>query len=78
MVRARAHRRLAGFGSFALLALAAELAGRGRYRIVLPAGYYDVTTVERVGIGRNIRPRAVHVRIGRDDRMNFSLDTGIR
>ena len=28
MVRARAHRRLAGFGSFALLALAAELAGR--------------------------------------------------
>ena len=28
MVRARAHRRLAGFGAFALLALAAELAGR--------------------------------------------------
>ena len=28
MDRARAHRRLAGFGSFALLALAAELAGR--------------------------------------------------
>jgi len=28
MDRARAHRRLAGFGSFALLALAAELVGR--------------------------------------------------
>ena len=28
MDRARAHRRLAGFGSFALLALVAELAGR--------------------------------------------------
>jgi hypothetical protein len=28
MVRARAHRRLAGFGSFALLALVAELVGR--------------------------------------------------
>src|SRR3954465_7494686 len=28
MDRARAHRRVAGFGSFALLALAAELAGR--------------------------------------------------
>jgi hypothetical protein len=50
----------------------------GRYRIVLPAGYYDVTTVERIGIHRNIRPGAVHVRLGYDDRLNFSIDTGIR
>ena len=28
MERARAHRRLAGFGSFALLALVAEITGR--------------------------------------------------
>jgi hypothetical protein len=50
----------------------------GRYRIALRAGYYAVRTVERIGIDRNIRPRCVHVRAGRFDRIAFRIDTGIR
>ena len=50
----------------------------GRYRIVLAPGFYTVTTVEHVGIGRNIAPRAIHVRRGHVDRLDFSIDTGIR
>jgi hypothetical protein len=50
----------------------------GRYRISLSPGYYSVTTLERIGITRNIRPRAVHVRVGHVDRLDFSIDTGIR
>jgi hypothetical protein len=50
----------------------------GRYRIRLPAGYYAVRTVERIGIDRAIRPRNVHVRRGHVDRLDFSIDTGIR
>jgi hypothetical protein len=53
-------------------------AANGSYRIKLPAGYYTVTTVERIGITRNIRPGAVHVRLGHVDKLNFSIDTGIR
>jgi hypothetical protein len=49
----------------------------GRYRILLAPGYYTVTTLERVGIGRIIMPRAVHVRRAHVDR-NFAIDTGIR
>ena len=50
----------------------------GRYRIVLRPGYYTVTTLERVGIGRNITPRAIHVRRSHVDRLDFAIDTGIR
>ena len=50
----------------------------GRYRITLAPGYYTVSTVERIGITRNIRPAAVHVRRAHDDRLDFSIDTGIR
>jgi hypothetical protein len=50
----------------------------GRYRIVLAPGYYTVATLERIGIGRNITPRAVHVRRAHVDRLDFSIDTGIR
>jgi hypothetical protein len=50
----------------------------GRYRILLAPGYYTVTTLERVGIGGNIRPRTIHVRRGHVDRLDFSIDTGIR
>jgi hypothetical protein len=50
----------------------------GAYRITLPAGYYTVTTKERIGIGRNIRPQRIHVRAGRNDRLDFEIDTGIR
>jgi hypothetical protein len=51
---------------------------QGRYRILLAPGYYTVTTVERIGIDRNIRPRAVHVRRAHVDRLDFEIDTGIR
>lgn len=50
----------------------------GSYRIALPAGYYTVTTKEKIGIDRNIRPRRVHVRTRHWDKINFSIDTGIR
>jgi hypothetical protein len=50
----------------------------GRYRITLTPGYYTVTTLERIGIARTIRPRAVHVRKNHVDRLDFSIDTGIR
>jgi hypothetical protein len=50
----------------------------GRYRIALPAGYYAVRTVERIGIDHSIRPRNVHVRSDHVDRLDFSIDTGIR
>jgi hypothetical protein len=51
---------------------------QGAYRILLVPGYYSVTTVERIGLTRNIRPRAVHVRTAHVDRLDFSIDTGIR
>jgi hypothetical protein len=50
----------------------------GVYRISLPPGYYTVSTVERIGIIRNIKPHAVHVRRAYNDRLDFSIDTGIR
>ncbi len=50
----------------------------GRYRIVLRPGYYTVSTAERIGITRNLRPHAVHVRRGHVDRIDFAIDTGIR
>jgi len=56
----------------------ARSAPDGRYRILLAPGYYTVTTLERIGIGRNIRPRAIHVRRGHVDRLDFAIDTGIR
>jgi hypothetical protein len=50
----------------------------GRYRIALPPGYYAVRTLERIGITPNIRPRNVHVRVSHFDRLDFTIDTGIR
>ena len=50
----------------------------GSYRITLAPGYYTVSTVERIGITPNIRPHAVHVRAAHVDRLDFSIDTGIR
>jgi hypothetical protein len=56
----------------------ARSAPNGRYEIRVPAGYYSVSTVERIGIVRNIRPHAVHVRRGHVDKLDFAIDTGIR
>ena len=53
-------------------------APNGRYRILLRPGYYTVTTLERIGIGRIVMPRAIHVRRAHVDRLNFAIDTGIR
>jgi hypothetical protein len=50
----------------------------GVYRVTLPAGYYTVTTVERIGVIRNIRPQRIHVRAGHVDKLDFQIDTGIR
>jgi hypothetical protein len=50
----------------------------GHYEIRVPAGYYAVSTVERIGIRPNISPRAVHVRRGHVDKLDFMIDTGIR
>ena len=50
----------------------------GSYRIRLASGYFTVRTLERLGITRNIRPANVHVRAGHFDKLDFSIDTGIR
>jgi hypothetical protein len=68
---------------FARLATGKE-AGRtrssaeGRFRLTLPAGYYAVRTLERIGIDRSVQPRRVRVRTGRFSRVTFLIDTGIR
>jgi hypothetical protein len=56
----------------------ARSSAAGAYRIALPAGYYSVTTSERIGMTRNVRPARVHVRAGHLDRLDFTIDTGIR
>jgi hypothetical protein len=50
----------------------------GNYRVSLTPGHYTVTTKERIGITRNIRPNQVHVRAGHWDNINLLIDTGIR
>jgi hypothetical protein len=66
------------FSRFGRDAARARTSAAGRYRVVLAPGYYTVRTVERIGITPNIRPAHVHVRNGHFDRLNFSIDTGIR
>jgi hypothetical protein len=51
--------------------------GHGRYRIRLPAGVYAVKTNQRP-FGTTPEPKTARVRAGRDTRVNFSIDTGIR
>jgi hypothetical protein len=48
----------------------------GFYRVALPAGVYLVTTDAR--FDRTPAPRKARVRAGRDDRLDFFLDTGIQ
>jgi hypothetical protein len=56
----------------------ARSARDGRYRAPLAPGYYTVRTAERIGLGKGVSPRKVHVRIGHWDRLVFHIDTGIR
>ena len=49
----------------------------GAYRILLHPGIYAITTT-LVGIGRTPQPKAAHVRIGHVDRLDLTIDTGLR
>jgi hypothetical protein len=49
----------------------------GRYRIVLPAGAFSVRTSARP-FGQTPRPASVRVLQGREGRVDFTIDTGIR
>lgn len=50
----------------------------GRYAVRLVPGVYTVAVTPRPRVGSGIRPRRVWVRRGRDSRVDFSIDTGIR
>ena len=50
----------------------------GKYRIALEPGYYAVRSSVKIGMTKLPRPHALHVRIGRWDRINLFFDTGIR
>jgi hypothetical protein len=52
-------------------------ATNGAYRILLQPGYYTVSTAAN-GLSRRPEPTRVHVRRGHVDRLDFSIDTGIR
>jgi len=51
--------------------------GNGRYRIRLSPGRYAVRT-DQCPFGATPRPSTVRVRVGRDIRVDFDIDTGIR
>jgi hypothetical protein len=51
---------------------------KGRYRVGLEPGFYDVRSSVRIGIQKLPRPHAIHVRSGHWDRINLFFDTGIR
>ncbi len=50
----------------------------GRYAVRLAPGYYTVSIGPTPRIGLGIRPGRVYVTLGRDARLDFSIDTGIR
>lgn len=50
---------------------------QGAYRILLPAGSYSVSTSSKP-FGQTPRPANVHVRVGHTDKIDFTIDTGIR
>ena len=52
-------------------------AADGSYRILLRPGYYTVTTTLS-GPSHRTGPTHVHVRSGHVDKLDFSIDTGIR
>ena len=49
----------------------------GKYRIALPAGIHAVRTSLKP-FGQIPRPAKVHVRAGHSDKIDFTIDTGIR
>lgn len=53
-------------------------AANGAYRVALPAGYYTVRSIQKIGFSYSPRPAKVHVRTDYWDKLNFVFDTGIR
>jgi hypothetical protein len=51
---------------------------KGRYRLGLEPGFYDVRSTVRIGIQKLPKPHALHVRAGHWDKINLFFDTGIR
>jgi hypothetical protein len=56
----------------------ARTSATGRYRLALAPGRYAVKLPGKPGIGRNVTPQTVRVLRGRNIRVDFSIDTGIR
>jgi hypothetical protein len=51
---------------------------KGKYRIALDPGFYDVRSTVKIGLTKLPKPHALHVRAGHWDRINLFFDTGIR
>jgi hypothetical protein len=51
---------------------------RGRYRVALAPGWWNVGTSVEIRIGSRISPADVRVLAGRFRVVNFDIDTGIR
>jgi hypothetical protein len=49
----------------------------GVYRVLLHPGTYSISTT-LAGIGHTPQPKATHVRSGHVDRLDLTIDTGIR
>jgi hypothetical protein len=50
----------------------------GHYGIVLPADTYTVAVSPQPSVGRGLEPSTVRVVAGRNRRVDFQVDTGIR
>jgi hypothetical protein len=56
----------------------AKSTDKGKYRIALAPGFYDVRATKKVGLTQLPKPHALHVRAGHWDKINLYFDTGIR
>jgi hypothetical protein len=52
--------------------------GEGRYRVRLARGTYSVRRARYASVDARLTPHAAHVTGGRELRIDFSIDTGIR
>ena len=51
---------------------------KGKYRVGLAPGFYEVRSPVRIGVQKQPKPHALHVRSGHWDRINLFFGTGIR
>ena len=75
--RPRDHERLASSPT-SVAPIRVRTDKQGRYRIALPAGYYQVRSTVKIGLTKLPKPHSVHVRAGHWDKINLFFDTGIR